>query len=193
MRKFLGIVAGAVLALAVIGLPLNQTDYRIFWMDPNGTVIAGLTSAGRLDTLAGANIGGAVSVAGNISHTTATNSGAVMVSVGTVTYQDTTAKDLFVLPANAYVVDVVTVVTEAFTDTGTDLLIVGTADDDDKWVDDLDGSAAGVLRTGGNATMPYAGLGSVGSEAVTVQGKYTGQNGNAGAGSMTVYLYWHLP
>lgn len=135
---------------------------------------------------------GTASFTSTITHATATNSGAVMVSKNTVAYTNTTAKDLFVLPANAYIVDVVTVVTTTFDSDGTDLINVGTTGTPDLWVDDLSGAAAGVLRLGSGATMPYAGMGSVGAEAVTVKGIYAAGGSAPTQGEMLVLIYWVL-
>jgi len=147
-----------------------------------GSETALFDSGGTLTIPAGANI----------TCEDATNSGAVFVSKNTLAYTDTTAKDLFVLPAHADVIDVVIVVTTAFDDSGTDLIVVGTASDDDKYIDDYDASSAGIARAGSGATMPYGCLGDVGASALTIKGKYTGQNGDASAGAATVYMYWTM-
>jgi len=126
----------------------------------------------------------------NISHASATNAGPVFVSVNTVAYTDSTAKDLFVLPADADIVDVVVIVDTAFDDSGTDLLNVGWSADPDALVDDHNVASAGVSRMGSGATMPYANIGDVGSSDLTITGSYTGQNGDASAGSATIYIYW---
>ena len=62
-----------------------------------------------------------------------------------VAYTDTAAKELFLLPLGAKILDVKTIVTTAFNDSGKDLLEVGVSDDPDAIINDLDLSVAGVL------------------------------------------------
>ncbi len=124
---------------------------------------------------------------------TATNEHAVFISRNTLAYTDTTNKTLFVLPANAVILDVILHVTTVFNDSGTDVIDVGTtAGDPDEYVDALDASSASVNRCGDNSDMPATARGSVGGSAVTVLGKYTGQNANADAGAATIEILWTI-
>lgn len=126
----------------------------------------------------------------DINVETATNEHVLFVSRNTVAYTDTTNKTLFVLPANAVIVDVILSVDTLFDDTGTDVLDVGTTvGDPDEYIDAQDVSSAAVVRMGASGTMPNA-SGSVGGASVTVLGKYTGQNANASGGSATVTIFW---
>jgi len=123
----------------------------------------------------------------------ATNTGAVMAGVNTVAYTDTTNKTMFVIPANADIVDIVLVVTTAFDDTGTDLLSCGyTVDTPNEYMASAIVSTAGVQRMGADSTMPYAKVGDVGSSDVTVLCKYVGQNGNSSAGAATVQILYRI-
>jgi len=138
-------------------------------------------------------ITGDLEVDGAIYHTGATNSGALMVSSNTVEYTDTTDKNLFVLPANAIVTDVVVVVTTACNGDGTHQLSVGITGATTKWVNALDvKTAPGVFRMGSSAAMPYAGIGTVGATDVTVIGSIPASGTAGDAGSVTVYIYWYL-
>lgn len=121
----------------------------------------------------------------------ATNEHVLFCSRNTVAYTDTTNKTLFVIPANANIVDVICHITTAFNDSGTDVLDVGTTSGDpDEYVDALNCSSAGVNRCGDAADMPATARGDVGGSSITVLGKYTGQNGDASAGAATIEIIW---
>ena len=137
-------------------------------------------------------ITGDLEVDGAIYHTGATNSGALMVSSNTVEYTDTTEKNLFVLPANAIVTDVVVVVTTACNGDGTHQLSVGVSGETTKWVNALDVKTSGVFRMGSSSAMPFAGIGTVGGADVTVIGSIPAGGTSGNAGSVTVYIYWYL-
>ena len=66
-----------------------------------------------------------------------------------VLYTDIVAKELFVLPVGAKILDVKVVVTTAFNDSGKDLLEVGVSGDPDAILNDVDLSVAGALVPGG--------------------------------------------
>lgn len=122
----------------------------------------------------------------------ATQGGTIAAAYGTIAYTDATAKALFTLPRGAVIVDTLCRVSTLFNDTGTDLLIVGTAANDDAFIDDLDGSSVTTVRAGSAATAPTADLWGTPLAADTVvYGKFTGQNGNASAGSAT-FVIWYL-
>lgn len=178
-----------------------DTAFLTCTVDIDGTVTVGEDDTGYDVTLYGATAGAAVQWdesddqlelvgSANISHASATNAGPVFVSVNTVDYTQTTSKTLCVVPANADIVDVMVVINTAFDDSGTDLLNVGWSADPDALVDDHNVASAGVARMGSGATMPYANIGDVGSSDLTITGSYTGQNGDASAGSATIYIYW---
>lgn len=83
MKTRTKVVCGAILALLVVGgltaLALSSRDYRVYWTAANGTVIGGITSAGRLDTLAGAIHGGDVEITGDLDVTGALTTGSGIV------------------------------------------------------------------------------------------------------------------
>ncbi len=222
-------------ALAMGQTTLTLSDYWIYWMTPQGTVLGGFTIDGNFATRGNVAVGNALTVSGAttlsgalgitgdttitgdltvtgtltassgltwtpplvvggaIYHTGATNSGALMVSSNTLAYTDTTAKNLFVLPANAIVTDVVVVVTTACNGDGTHQLSVGITGETTKWVNALDvKSSTGVFRMGSSGAMPFAGIGTVGGTAVTVIGSIPAGGTAGDAGSVTVYIYWYL-
>lgn len=113
-------------------------------------------------------------------------SNGVVVQKAQVTYADTTAKEIFQLPNKAVVLGFWVQVTEAFTDTGTDYLDIGTPSDGDYYVNDYDVSSLG----GGQATTlqnpTVSGLSSV-------TATYVGQNSNADAGKATVIIMYASP
>lgn len=124
--------------------------------------------------------------AGTVREGADVNVGKVVLSqTNTVAYTDTTAKELFTLPANAQIVEVYVDVTTAFNDTGTDLLTVGTAADPDAFVDDADVSSAGRKLGSANATAA-ANMATVGTSDVAIQAVYTGANTDASAGAARV-------
>ncbi len=68
----LKLICGVSLALLLVAgtvWALSRRDYRVYWTATDGTVIGGITSAGKLDTLAGASFGGDVDVAGDLDVT----------------------------------------------------------------------------------------------------------------------------
>lgn len=123
---------------------------------------------------------------GSIVPATATTAQQVYQSRGTVAYTDTSAKDLFTIPANADVVGITVNVTTVFNDSGTDVLDVGKTGTGNHFRNDLDVSAGGQTVTG------WSNLGDVGGSAVTVTATYTGQNANSSAGAATVIFFWTL-
>jgi len=157
------------------------------------TITGDLEVTGTLTVSSGLTWTPPLVVGGSIYHTGATNSSALMVSSNTLAYTDTTAKNLFVLPANAIVTDVVVVVTTACNGDGTHLLSVGVTGATTKWVNALDvKSSTGVFRMGSSGAMPFAGIGTVGATDVTVIGSIPAGGTAGDAGSVTVYIYWYL-
>lgn len=76
----LKLICGVSLALLLVAggmtvWALSRRDYRVYWTATDGTVIGGITSAGKLDTLAGASFGGDVDVAGDLDVTGALTTG----------------------------------------------------------------------------------------------------------------------
>jgi len=110
---------------------------------------------------------------------------------GTILYTNTTSFAIGVLPLGSVLVDFYVQVKTAFNDTGTDLLIVGYATDDDAIVDDLSGASTGLTRAGAAGTVPVTELnGTPTTELKTLYAKYTGQNGNASAGEAAFTLFY---
>lgn len=116
--------------------------------------------------------------------------GTLAMKAGVITYEDTTSTLLFTLPRGARLVDEIVEVTSAFDDSGTDLLIVGTSDNDDAYVDDLDVSSAAISRYGDTSVVKKTALQSPLAEDTPVYGKYTGQNSNATDGRAVIILMY---
>lgn len=104
----------------------------------------------------------------------------------TLAYTDTTAKDLFTLPAGAIIIGITVNVTTAFDDSGTDLIDIGNADTADAYVADFDASSQGM-------TLSPSADESALSAATVVKGVYTGQNSDAAAGAATIACLYVVP
>lgn len=119
---------------------------------------------------------------GTVKEGSGRNCGVTIVSQSnTVAYTDSTAKNLFILPAGAQVLNIIIDVVTAFTDTGTDTISIGKTGSAAYFVNAADVSAQ--IHT--NATLVAAnlsGIVNVGTSDVQVIGTFAGQNGNAGAG-----------
>jgi len=98
------------------------------------------------------------------------------------------AKRIGTLPAGAMVVGGGAYVTTAFTDTGTDLIDIGTTADDDAFATDLDVSSVGFKEVDELATTNDYTTSEVGVTAT-----YAGQNSNAGAGVAYCFLLYVIP
>ena len=127
---------------------------------------------------------------GTVLEGSARNAGVTVVSQSaTVSYTDTTAKNLFILPAGAQVIAVYIDVITAFTGTGTDLLDIGKTGTANFFVNDADVSATGhfvATLVAGNLATIY----NIGTSDVQVTATYIDQSSNAGAGSARVtFLY----
>ncbi len=123
----------------------------------------------------------------------ATNHSMVFCSRNTMAYTDTTNKTLFVIPANADIIDVICHVTTAFDGSGTDRMNVGTTSGDpDEFVDSLACQTEGINRCGDASDMPHGARGDVGGGAITVLGKYVDQNSNSANGLATIEIWWTI-
>jgi hypothetical protein len=118
-----------------------------------------------------------------------TSSGAKMVQAltATVTHADATAKDLFTIPTNAMLIGFQTIVTEAFDDTGTDLLDIGL-----KGTGGNHYASAMDVSTTGLKTPNYTNLGVVGANT-TITATFTGQNSDATKGSAVIIALYLMP
>jgi hypothetical protein len=104
----------------------------------------------------------------------------------TIAHTDTTAKDLFTLPAGAIIIAFVVNVTEAFDDSGSsDLLDIGDGTTADRFVADQDVGSAGL------ALVPSADDAAL-SAATVIQGLYTPGTG-ATAGAATITALYIVP
>lgn len=119
---------------------------------------------------------------GTVKEGASRNCGVTIVSQSnTVAYTDTTAKNLFIIPAGAQVINVIVDVVTAFTDTGTDLLAIGKTGSAGFFVAAQDVSAQ-IHTVSTLVAANLSGVVNVGTSDVQVTATFTGQNGNAGAG-----------
>jgi hypothetical protein len=95
---------------------------------------------------------------------------------------DGSAVDLGTLPADSFVYDVMVHVTEAFDDSGTDLLTVGWTADNDALSTSLDVSTTGVKSPTHGANDGYN------SSSQTVKAYYNGSNSDATVGKALVIV-----
>jgi len=112
------------------------------------------------------------------------SSSLLRVSRASVTYEDTTATELFDLPANAILVALYVDVQTAFNDGTAAVLDIGNGTTANAYINDLDVSSTGQTATG------WSNLGSVGTSPITMQATYTGTNEDADAGEALVYALW---
>lgn len=126
------------------------------------------------------------------SITSATNYGIVYCSRNTLIHTDTSNKTLFVLPANAYIVDIIVDITTTFNGTTPRLDVGHTGTPPDDYVDDMDVSAAGLNRCGDSGDMPDAARGLIGGSIVTVLGIFSITGGSPTQGAATIEVYWIL-
>ena len=107
------------------------------------------------------------------------------VAQGNVLYSNTAQTTIVTVPADAVIWDVQVWVITGFTDSGTDLLDIGYTGITNRFEAALDISSTGFK------TMTLTNVPSrVGATNITFQ--YTGQNGDAGAGSAMVYIHYSL-
>src|SRR3990167_921362 len=110
----------------------------------------------------------------------------VFAKKATVTYLDTSVKNLFTLPKNAMVMAFLVDVDTGFNDSGTDLLDIGVTGTADHFANNVN------VATAGQVWVQEANLGDSGDNHVVVTATYTGQNSNATTGTCTVTcLYGH--
>lgn len=105
----------------------------------------------------------------------------------TLAYTDTTAKDLFVLPAGAVIVSEIYNVTALFDSDGTDQVNVGVTGTAAKFASALDVSSTG-LKTGVAAE-----IGAVQGAQQTIKGIYAAGGSAASAGAMTIVWLYYIP
>lgn len=109
----------------------------------------------------------------------------------TIAYTDTTAKNLFILPAGAKVVDFKLDVVTAFNAGTTNVLDIGTTADDDLFVND----AAVGTAVHATCTLVAANLASIiniGTSDVQVTATYVPSGTAATAGSATVTVIYEM-
>lgn len=129
---------------------------------------------------------------GTVKDGAGANMGGVVVSqAATVTFADTSAKNLFIIPAGSRIVSFVIDVTTAFNSSGTDLLDIGTTANGALYVNDADVSSTGHIV----ATLVAANLASVinvGSTDVQITATYAQSVADAAAGSALVSVVYEI-
>lgn len=109
-----------------------------------------------------------------------------------ITYLDTTAVNLALLPLGATLLRIYAHVTTAFNDSGTDLIKVQrSSGGSDGEMASIDGSTAGVVLGTALATAASAVARPAADQQITV--KYVGQNSNANAGAARVIVEFIAP
>jgi hypothetical protein len=114
--------------------------------------------------------------------------GNTAVMYATVTFEDTTDTDLFVLPQGAVIVSWMVNIKTAFNDSGTDLLNIGGAATD-TYASSLDVGVIGQITAG---FVPGPILATALESDTTITAKYTGQNDDADAGEAVVVVTYAL-
>ena len=113
--------------------------------------------------------------------------GGVLVGLtNTVAFGDTAAKNLFVVPKGAIIVNVVVDVTTAFNSSGTDLLDIGKTGTANHFKDDLVVSAAGQTVTG------WSNLGAMAADTQVIA-TYVQSVADASAGAARVTFICLIP
>lgn len=115
-----------------------------------------------------------------------TAGGAVAVKYASIAYTDTTAANLFTLPAGAVIVGWLVNVTTAFNGSSTDLLDIGTSADGDAYANDLDVASTGQQVTG----FIVGGLFTELTEETQITATYADAGGDASAGAATVCCFY---
>ncbi len=101
-----------------------------------------------------------------------------------ITFQNTTATEVGVLPAGAIVIGGGAQVVTAFNDSGTDVINIGTAADTDAYATLLDVSSVGFKALDELATHDD----HSDTAEITVVAAFTGQNSNASAGVADIVI-----
>jgi hypothetical protein len=114
----------------------------------------------------------------------------VRVKQGKLSYKDTAQRSLFQLPPAARILDFYIDVTEAFDDTGTDQVDVGTKALATNFVTAADVSTQAWLS---GALVAKTNLGQYANAPTEIFGRYTGSNANSAHGQATVYCLYATP
>ena len=111
----------------------------------------------------------------------------VLTQSATLAYTDTTAKNLFIIPAGAQILSVVLDVITAFNDTTTNVIDVGNTADGAFYVNDAEaGTAVHVVATLVAANL--ATITNIGTSDVQVTATYAGTGTGSSAGSARVTM-----
>ena len=125
---------------------------------------------------------------GTVKNTTGTtvgtirNTGTTIVSqTNTLTFANTTAKNLFVIPAGSQILEILIDIATGFNSSGTDLIDVGTTADNAYYVNDAAAASAGHFVATLVSTN-IAGVLNVGTTDLQITGKYIQSVADATAG-----------
>lgn len=133
---------------------------------------------------------------GSVKNTTGTtvgtirNTGTTIVSqTNTLTFANTTATNMFVIPAGAQILNIIIDVTTGFNSSGTDLIDIGTAADGAYYVNDAAAATSGhFVATLVPANL--AGVLNVGTVDVQVTATYVQSVADATAGSAAITIVY---
>lgn len=106
--------------------------------------------------------------------------GVLRALTSTIANSDTAAKTLFVLPADAILIDIHVDVTTAFNSSGTDLLSIGKSGTNSFFKSNLDVSSLGQTVTGWSA------LGAIGTSALSIVAIYAQSVADSSTGAARI-------
>lgn len=114
---------------------------------------------------------------------------AVISQSALLTFADTTAKDLFVIPANSQILEIYVDVLTVFNSSGTDLVDIGVSGTSDLFADALDVSTAG-RKLGSSDVSQLLNYDDTGATQITVQGIYAQSVADATTGNARVTILY---
>lgn len=125
---------------------------------------------------------------GTVKEGASVNVGSVVLSqTNTLTFANTTAKNMFILPANSQIIDCYVLVTTAFNSSGTDNIDIGKTGTANQFADDVGGGtlAANTIARGTSQLSNWL---TVGTSDVQVTATYVQGVADATTGAATVVI-----
>ncbi len=114
---------------------------------------------------------------------------AVVAQSNLLTFSNTTAKDLFVIPANSQILEIYIDVLTVFNSDGTDLVDIGVAGTSDLFADAIDVSTAGRKLCSSDVSQ-LLNYDDTGSSQITIQGVYAAGGSAATTGNARVTVLY---
>lgn len=115
--------------------------------------------------------------------------GALVTQSALITNANTTAKNLFIIPANSQIIEFYVDVLTAFNSSGTDLLDIGVSGSAQLFADDLVVSAAGRVL-GSSKSTKLLNYDDIGTSQITVQGLYKQSVADSNAGNARITVVY---